>query len=127
MLLCLKSAVNWSLETLTDTVINVIITYWAEEKLFCDNFNTVYSLFAIVLIFSKSQHVVEKLRNIGMKQGKDSYKKKSKCVLILWFTVFLVWRLRFSRFNLDKIWPVHVLSWAENVGALVKVTGITSR
>lgn len=45
MLLCLKTAVNWSLETLSDTVINVIITYWAEEELFCEICNTVYSLF----------------------------------------------------------------------------------
>lgn len=34
-------------------------------------------------------------------------------------------RLQFSHFNLDKVWPVHALSWAENVRALVKVIGIT--
>lgn len=45
ILLCLKNTVNWRLEALTDTVIIVIIIYWAEENLFCDNFNTVYSLF----------------------------------------------------------------------------------
>jgi len=29
--------------------------------------------FTVVLIFSESQHIVEKLRNTSVRQGKDSY------------------------------------------------------
>lgn len=32
--------------------------------------------------------------------------------------------LQFSQFKLGKVWPVHALSWAENVHASVKVMGI---
>lgn len=45
ILLYLKKPVNWSLEAVTDTAVNVIITYRTEEKFFCDSFNTVYNLF----------------------------------------------------------------------------------
>lgn len=45
ILLCLKTTVNGSLEVFTDTAIIVVISHRTEEKLFCDSFNTVYTLF----------------------------------------------------------------------------------
>lgn len=45
ILLCLKNTVSWILEAFTDSAIIVITKYRTEEKLFCDSFNIVYTLF----------------------------------------------------------------------------------